>query len=100
MSSSRSCAAAATRPASPVERSSMTVTELPAASSGSSTWEPMKPAPPVTIGLWLIAAIYAGARGRELRRVLLNGGRRGRELRCSCFDGLVDPFEHRPAFEG
>ncbi len=49
MSSSHSCAPAGTLAALPEERSSMTVTSWPAASSASARCEPMKPAPPVTI---------------------------------------------------
>ncbi len=49
MSSLRSSASLATRSASPEERSSITVTPWPSPSRASTTCEPMKPAPPVTI---------------------------------------------------
>jgi hypothetical protein len=48
-SSSAPCSSAVARfAARPDDRSSRTWTDAPAASSASTTWEPMKPAPPVT----------------------------------------------------
>src|SRR5947209_7049247 len=86
MSSSCRSASPATRAASPAERSSMTLTALPSASSASTTCEPMNPAPPVTIvrGVtpWNLYRRSRGPRGQ----LLFDG-----------VHGLVDSLEHTHA---
>ena len=52
-----SSAAGLTRSARPEERSSTTTTRVPSATSESTRWEPMKPAPPVTMAV----AVTAGS---------------------------------------
>src|SRR5580704_1027200 len=88
MSSSRRSAPAATRPASPADRSSITVTSKPSASRAATTCEPMKPAPPVTIA--------RGATRENLYRRRRSAS--GKQLFDNS-DGLVHSLEHPHALE-
>src|SRR6478672_7189670 len=86
MSSSTSSAFGLTSEREPDERSSITVTAWPSAMSLSTTWDPMNPAPPVTIALGAIRPnLYRRRRGGAGEYV---------------FDGrhrLVDALEHAHA---
>src|SRR5438552_457234 len=92
MSSSTSSAPEGTRSALPEDRSSITWTSKPSASSLSATCEPMNPAPPVTIAALLTGATLANREAAAL------GGRRGLrpglEELFDRLDGLVDALEH------
>src|SRR5205085_3195827 len=103
ISSTSSAAAGGTRSGSPVERSSTTTTRVSPARSASATWDPIKPAPPVTTTVgWGLDEIAGGLGedGATVNAMILAAGRGTRlgSLGQSIPKVLV-PIRGRPLLE-